>query len=52
MTSSTQDVKPIEDARKPYEPPRLEVFGDLGTVTQAVDLTGMGDGGGVGMTKT
>lgn len=52
MTLSTQDVKPIEDPRKPYEPPRLEVFGDLSAVTQNVSLAGKNDGAGTGMTKT
>ena len=52
VTTGAQDVKAIEDARKPYEPPRLEVFGDLGAVTQAVNLTGKNDGSKGLMSKT
>jgi len=40
--------KPLEPKalpKKSYSTPRLEVYGDLGTVTNAVGKSGMADGG-------
>ena len=38
--------------RKPFEPPRLHVYGDISTLTRAVGKTGLADGGKGGTTKT
>jgi hypothetical protein len=47
-TSSDED----RPARKPYEPPRLEVYGDIRELTESVGMTGNADGGAHSMTKT
>lgn len=31
--------------KKPFEPPRLHVYGDIATLTRAVGRTGLADGG-------
>jgi len=31
--------------KKPYEPPRLEVYGDIRQITQTASSTGNADGG-------
>ena len=41
MTPDAQKTKPIAPARKPYQPPRLEVYGDLSAITQS-NATGFG----------
>jgi hypothetical protein len=41
------------DAKKPYEAPKLSVYGDLKTITQAVgDMGAVADGGAGMTTKT
>lgn len=53
MIPDTPKATPIEPAKKPYVPPRLEVFGDLSAVTQNTSTGGtMGDGAKAGATKT
>lgn len=31
--------------KKPFEPPRLHVYGDISALTRAVGVTGLADGG-------
>jgi hypothetical protein len=38
--------------KKPFEPPRLHVYGDISTLTRAVGKTGLADGGKGTTTKT
>ena len=40
-----------KSAKKPYHRPRLLVYGDLRTLTQAVGMTGGMDGGPMMMNK-
>lgn len=46
--------RPSDDSRvqpkKPFEAPRLHVYGDIAALTRAVGKTGLADGGG-GSTK-
>ena len=52
---TTKSATPKEDApaRKPYERPRLEVYGDIREMTDAVNMTGPdADGSLHGSTKT
>ena len=42
-TNVTQASDPT--AKKPFEPPRLMVYGDIATLTRAVGRTGSNDGG-------
>ena len=51
MTSDTQKPDVATPARKPYQAPHLEVYGDLRTVTQAVSTTGAMSDGGMGTNK-
>ena len=47
--------KPLEPktlTKKSYTTPRLEVYGDLGKVTNTVGTMGMADGGMMGMIRT
>ena len=37
--------------KKPFEPPRLHVYGDIAALTRKVGKTGLSDGG-VGNTKS
>jgi hypothetical protein len=37
--------------KKPYEPPRLSVYGDIAAVTRTVGMSGMLDGGMKGNAK-
>jgi hypothetical protein len=38
--------------KKPFEPPRLHVYGDISTLTRMIGLTGLADGGTKTNTKT
>jgi hypothetical protein len=38
--------------KKPFEPPRLHVYGDISTLTRKVGQTGVADGGGGKNSKT
>jgi len=40
-----------EQPKKPFEPPRLRVYGDIAALTRKVGKTGLADGG-VGGTKS
>ena len=53
MTSNTPKPDLSEPVKKPYQPPHLEVYGDLSAVTQAATSTGaMNDGGAMPNNKT
>jgi hypothetical protein len=39
-------------ARKPYESPKLEVYGDIRDVTESAGMTGSLDGAAMGPNKT
>ena len=39
-------------ARKAYESPRLDVYGDIREITKSVGMSGMADGATHGGTKT
>jgi hypothetical protein len=45
MATKPTTFKDDEPAKKPYESPRLEVYGDIRAVTAAVALVGKNDGG-------
>jgi hypothetical protein len=45
MTTTPPAVENTDAQKKPYEPPRLEVYGDIRKVTQTVGNTGSPDGG-------
>jgi len=43
--SDKREIKAVESIKKPYSRPRLEVYGNLREITQAVGKTGKADGG-------
>ncbi|MGH9220072.1 MAG: lasso RiPP family leader peptide-containing protein [Vicinamibacterales bacterium] len=43
--TTTRPVETTDAQKKPYEPPRLDVYGDIRKVTQTVGNTGSPDGG-------
>ena len=47
--SRLEEDKP---AKKPYESPRLEVYGDIRDLTDSVGMTGSADGAAMGNNKT
>ena len=47
-TDTTADRK----QKKPFEPPRLHVYGDISALTRAVGQTGLADGGKSKTSKT
>lgn len=54
MSANTDDggPKPGLPAKKPYRRPQLIVYGNIGQITQAVDMVGHADGGGAHNNKT
>jgi hypothetical protein len=51
--SDKREIKRTEQMKKPYKSPRLEIYGDLREITQAVGKTGKTDGNpGKGASKT
>jgi hypothetical protein len=52
MTTASKSFKGNEPAKKPYESPRLEVYGDIRSVTDSVSMTGSHDGAAHGNTRT
>jgi hypothetical protein len=40
-----QPPKQGSEAKKPFEPPRLQVYGDIAALTRKVGRTGASDGG-------
>jgi hypothetical protein len=45
MATESTSLDPDRPAKKPYESPRLEVYGDIRAVTAAVGNVGKNDGG-------
>jgi hypothetical protein len=41
-----------DQAKKEYSSPKLTIYGDIRTLTQAVGMNGMLDGGGIGMRRS
>jgi hypothetical protein len=53
MTTKSPSFKDDGPAKKPYERPRLEVYGDIREVTDTLDRAGVADSGhGTSMNKT
>jgi hypothetical protein len=53
MTTKSETLKEDRPARKPYERPRLDVYGDIREMTVAVNMTGPDADGTVhGQTKS
>jgi hypothetical protein len=52
MTANEQDRDQYELIKKPYASPRLDVYGDIREITDAVGRTGMKDGGHGQMNRT
>jgi hypothetical protein len=52
MEPGSTRAEAAEPPRKPYESPRLEVYGDIRSVTDSVGMMGMADGGPHNMAKT
>ena len=53
MTSKSTNLNGVGPAKKPYERPRLEVYGDIREVTDSVGMrSDSGDGAAHGNTKT
>ena len=52
MTTKSTGVQENEPPKKPYETPRLEVYGDIRAVTGSVGMTGASDGLSHGQNKT
>ena len=48
LEGTTTDRK----VKKPFEPPRLHVYGDISTLTRMVGATGLADGGTKTTSKT
>jgi hypothetical protein len=44
-SNTSEKADAAAGARKPFEPPRLSVYGDIATLTRAVGRTGLTDGG-------
>ena len=49
MTVRAPQSKEDDHARKPYEPPRLEVYGDIRDIAKAIGHAGTLDGGAHGL---
>jgi hypothetical protein len=45
MTTTPAAVTNVDSPKKQYEPPRLEVYGDIRQITQTAGMTGQSDGG-------
>jgi hypothetical protein len=52
MTTTPAAVTNAGAPKKPYEPPRLEVYGDIRRITQTAGNTGSADGGHGSMSRT
>jgi hypothetical protein len=48
--TSKRDAEGLK--KKPFEPPRLTVYGDIASLTKTVGRTGLADGGKGNTTKT
>ena len=45
MTKPTPAADQTPAPKKAYEPPRLEIYGDIRQITQTIDNNGTADGG-------
>jgi hypothetical protein len=52
MVAKTTGSSDDAVARKPYESPKLEVYGDIREIARSVGMTGMADGATHGQTRT
>ncbi len=52
MTSEPGDSDEVVPPKKPYESPRLDVYGDIREIARSVGMMGKMDGGFLRMTKT
>ena len=52
MTTTSPAIGNGAAPKKPYEPPRLDVYGDIRKITQTVSNTGNADGGHGQMSRT
>lgn len=52
MSTTPPPVGNTDAQKKPYEPPRLDVYGDIRKVTQTSGNTGTPDGGHGSMSRT
>jgi hypothetical protein len=52
MPTTPAAITNAQSPKKHYEPPRLEVYGDIRQITQTVGNTGAGDGGHGSMNRT
>jgi hypothetical protein len=52
MTDKSASCREDEPAKKPYESPRLEVYGDIREITDNIGMSGSPDGATHGQTKT
>ena len=52
MTTKSTSVSGSGPAKKAYEPPQLEVYGDIREIARAVGTMNMNDGAAHGNTKT
>jgi len=50
--SGTTNTKGDANVKKPFEPPRLSVYGDIAALTRTVGRTGVPDGGHGSNTRT
>lgn len=50
--NNSSDNSAENQTLKPYQPPKLVIYGNISEITRAVDMNGMADGGGGGMNKT
>ena len=52
MTRKPPDSDEVVPPKKPYESPRLDVYGDIREIAKSVGMMGKMDGGAHQMTKT
>jgi hypothetical protein len=52
MSTESPSLNEDRPNKKPYESPRLEVYGDIRELTDSVGMTGSADGAPHGQTKT
>jgi hypothetical protein len=52
MPTESPSFNEDRPARKPYESPKLEVYGDIRDVTENVGMSGSADGAAMGNNKT
>jgi hypothetical protein len=52
MTGKPDETSGAVPPKKPYESPRLDVYGDIREIARAAGMMGMADGGAHQMNKT